>query len=217
LKRKRIHPIFALALAALAIFFSNCGTKGTERFRDVPSTHPYYSQIEKIAQRGITSGCTPTTFCPDDLVTRDQMAVFIERALGVTDPPAPQGQRFSDVPSTFWAYAFIEDLASRGITSGCTPANYCPGDPITREQMAVFLERAVGRTNPPKPTNQTFVDVPPAQWSSSFVESFTANGASRGVMDVIKRGCNQDGSHFCPSQSLTRGEMAAWLVIAFGL
>src|SRR5579871_4226115 len=48
-------------------------------FTDVPSTHPYFPWIQKMKQLGITSGCNTTTYCPDDPVTREQMAVFIMR------------------------------------------------------------------------------------------------------------------------------------------
>lgn len=188
-----------------------------QRFSDVLPSHPYYAYIDRIAQLGVTVGCTSATYCPDSSVTRDQMAVFIERVLGAFNPPAPSGQRFVDVPPSHWAYAFIEDFATRGITVGCTLSTYCPGTAVTRDQMAVFMERAVGRPNPPFPSSQRFVDVPTNYWAYAHIESFVANGLSGGITDVIKRDCNADGLHFCPGQPLTRAEMAAWLVIAFNL
>ena len=48
-------------------------------FTDVPPNHPYFPWIQKMKQLGITTGCTPTTYCPEDPVTRGQMAVFIMR------------------------------------------------------------------------------------------------------------------------------------------
>jgi uncharacterized protein affecting Mg2+/Co2+ transport len=188
-----------------------------QRFSDVLPSHPYYAYIDRIAQLGVTVGCTAATYCPDDLVTRDQMAVFIERVLGAFNPPAPSGQSFVDVPPSHWAYSFIGDFATRGITVGCATGYYCPGSTVTRDQMSVFMERAVGRPNPPFPSSQRFVDVPTDYWSYAFAESFVANGLSKGIMDVIKRDCNSDGLHLCPGRPLTRAEMAAWLVIAFNL
>jgi hypothetical protein len=49
---------------------------------------------------------------------------------------------FTDVPASYWAAAWIERLAAEGITTGCAANLYCPEDPVTREQMAVFLTRA---------------------------------------------------------------------------
>jgi matrixin/S-layer family protein len=189
----------------------------TQRFTDVPPSHVYFAQIEKIAARGITVGCTTTTYCPNGLVTREEMAVFIERALGVFNPPTPTFQKFIDVPPSRFGYAFIADFSTRGITAGCTTNRYCPDVTVSREQIATLLEKAVGRTNPPTPAFQRFVDLGPASWSYPFVESFVQNGLSRGVMDIIKRGCNADGLHYCPFQPINRGEMAALLVLAFNL
>lgn len=50
---------------------------------DVPTTHPFFRFVEALARAGITSGCGPDSFCPDDPVTRGQMAVFLSTALGL--------------------------------------------------------------------------------------------------------------------------------------
>ncbi len=110
--------------------------------------------IEDFAARGITRGCqndnprTPQNeamFCPYEKVTRAQMAVFIERALGVHTPPVCKGAVFQDVKGASVGEdfcGFIEDLAARQITHGCKQGFYCPDDPVTRAQMAVFLDLA---------------------------------------------------------------------------
>ncbi len=58
--------------------------------------------------------------------------------------PAPATATFNDVPTTHWAFKFVEALAASGITGGCGGGNYCPDDPLTRAQMAVFLSDALG-------------------------------------------------------------------------
>jgi hypothetical protein len=70
------------------------------------------------------------------------MAAFILRALGEFNPPVPASQRFLDVPPTNPFYNFIDRLAELQITLGCGGGNYCPAQPVTREQMAAFLIRA---------------------------------------------------------------------------
>ena len=57
--------------------------------------------------------------------------------------PAATGV-FNDVDLSYWAVHWIEQLAAEGITSGCGNGNYCPEDPVTRAQMAVFLVRTFG-------------------------------------------------------------------------
>jgi outer membrane protein assembly factor BamB len=111
-------------------------------FTDVPTSHPFYTEIGKLAARGVTLGCSGGNFCPDAPVTREQMAAFIMRALGEFNPPAPKQQRFADVPPSNPFYGFIERLAQRGITVGCGGGNFCPDAVVTRAQMAAFLVRA---------------------------------------------------------------------------
>jgi hypothetical protein len=53
------------------------------RFADVPSTHPFVDWIEQLASEGITSGCGGGNFCPNEVVTRAQMAVFLVRAFNL--------------------------------------------------------------------------------------------------------------------------------------
>lgn len=115
-------------------------------FDDVPTTHPFAGYIEELRRRGITSGCseTPLRYCPDAPVLRSQMAFFLLRALeGRAYVPPPAIGVFEDVPASDFFAPYIEELARRGITSGCSaaPPRYCPGDPVTRSQMAVFLVR----------------------------------------------------------------------------
>jgi hypothetical protein len=115
-------------------------------FADVPTTDPFCGFIERLANDGITAGCTPGRFCPNDPVTRGQMAVFIETSLGGV--PAPCVGTFADVPTTDPFCGFIERLANDGITAGCAPGRFCPNDPVTRGQMAVFLVAAPAPLNP---------------------------------------------------------------------
>jgi len=102
---------------------------------------------------GIATGCGDNTYCPDDPVTRGQMAVFLIRArLGVVagSPIAFTGdQYFTDeppidpsLPFTQQVYPFIRQMKALGITSGCSTTTYCPDDPLTRGQIAEFLVRS---------------------------------------------------------------------------
>jgi peptide/nickel transport system substrate-binding protein len=96
--------------------------------------------IEALKNDGVTSGCATGLYCPEDPVTRAQMAVFLLKAKHGTSytPPAATGV-FTDVPVGYWADKWIEQLATEGITGGCATGLYCPDDPVTRAQMAVFL------------------------------------------------------------------------------
>ncbi|HNB35520.1 MAG TPA: S-layer homology domain-containing protein [Anaerolineales bacterium] len=99
--------------------------------------------IEALKNDGITSGCGTGIYCPENTVTRAQMAVFLLKSThGASYSPPPATGTFSDVSADHWAAAWIEQLAAEGITSGCGSGIYCPENPVTRAQMAVFLVKA---------------------------------------------------------------------------
>jgi SpoIID/LytB domain protein len=117
---------------------------GAVTFSDVPESHTFRRDISALAAAGITRGCNSaqTRFCPQDVVTRGQMAAFLARALKLPAGTAT----FADVPTGAPFVRDISALASAGITAGCNPPSntkFCPHDPVTRAQMATFLHRAL--------------------------------------------------------------------------
>jgi len=186
-------------------------------FADVPPSHMFYPYIEAFYQAGITSGCSqvPKMFCPDSLVTRGEMAVFIERAMGNFAPTPNPTDMFADVPQPgLEAFApFIEEFYNDGITTGCavSPLRYCPQDNVTRGEMAVFIERAMGNFAPnPSPTGM-FADVPypGLEPFTPFIEEF--------YNDRVTSGCAVNPLRYCPQNQVTRAEMAVFIVRAFGI
>jgi S-layer homology domain len=76
--------------------------------------------------------------------TREQMTLVLAQALAINPPACVPGQEmFNDVPASSPFCSYIEELSRRGITGGCGGGNFCPGAPVTRQQMAVFLVKAV--------------------------------------------------------------------------
>ena len=116
-------------------------------FADVPASSIFRSDIQRLATAGITKGCNPPTddrFCPEGRVTREQFAAFAVRSL---DLPAGAGIAFADVPASSPFASDVGRLATAGITKGCNPpanTEFCPKDPVTREQFAAFARRALG-------------------------------------------------------------------------
>lgn len=179
-------------------------------FTDVPSNHQFYDYIGRLAARGVTLGCGTGIYCPDTPVIHEQMSAFVIRALGMPDPPPPPSQRFADVPSSNVSYyAFIEQMGARGIWNGCGGGNYCPANAVLREQMAAIVMRSRGEFNPPTPPTQRFDDVPPTNQYYNFIDRMAVLG--------ITLGCNASPPWYCPGDSVTRGQMAAFLVRAYNL
>jgi hypothetical protein len=113
-----------------------------QSFTDVPPAHPFFNYIQKLRETGITLGCTETAFCPDDSVTRGQMAAFLIRALLGESFTYSTAAAFDDVPDSQPFFKYVQKLKELGITRGCTATQYCPGNPVTRGEMAAFLGRA---------------------------------------------------------------------------
>lgn len=111
----------------------------------------FEANIQALAAAGITRGCGDHRYCPDDNVTRGQMAAFLVRALHL----APSSDDvFADDDNSIFE-ADIQALAAAGITFGCLPYRYCPEGLVLRDQMASFLARALDLdpvSVPPRPT-----------------------------------------------------------------
>lgn len=95
--------------------------------------------INRLAESGITLGCSSTRFCPSGTVSRGQMASFLDRAL---DLPHASRDWFNDDDGSAHESA-INRIREAGITTGCTATRFCPGGLVIRQQMAAFLRRAL--------------------------------------------------------------------------
>ena len=186
-------------------------------FLDVPQADLFHADVEKLIRHGITAGCGAGLFCRDGAVTRAQMSVFLLKAKLGEDhvPPACTGTVFNDVPCSGGVFdPWIEELAGLAVTSGCqsSPPLYCPGDPVNRQQMAVFLLKTRNGAffDPPDCTG-VFDDVPctPGVGFSDWIETLYADG--------VTSGCSASPLLYCPTNPNTRGQMAVFLVKAFTL
>lgn len=184
-----------------------------DTFIDVQTTDAFLPYIKALYNTGITGGCAtnPLRFCPNLPVTRGEMAVFLEKAMGNNAPNPNPTNMFSDVTAGNLFKPFIEELYNDGITSGCAvnPLRYCPNNPVNRGEMAVFIERAIGNTSPnPNPTGM-FSDVAQNDPFRLFIEELYNDG--------ITSGCGTNPLRYCPGSVVTRGQMAVFIAKAFNL
>ena len=161
-------------------------------FADVLGS-PFIDDITWLHYAGISLGCGDGNFCPGNVVNRDQMASFLARALNL---PASGTNYFSDDDGSIHE-PDINRIAAAGITLGCAAGRYCPGDPVTRAEMASFLARALSL--PASGTNWFWDD-----------EGNVHEGNINAVAQAgITFGCG--GGAYCPGGSTTREQMAAFI------
>lgn len=193
----------------------------TVTFADVPSTHPYYQDIEILYANGLTGGCStsPLKFCPDQLMDRAQASVFMMRGTygAGYQPPSGLTYLFKDdwSPGT-WAQPWAEAMRSANLTTGCksSPPLYCPWVRLPREQLAIFvLKMRYGNYfQPPAATGQVFADMTnPGYYATSWTEKAYADG--------LIANCGTSGGKplFCPGTLVTRGLAADAIVKAKNL
>ncbi len=178
-------------------------------FLDVPQIHQFHSYVTTLVSNAITVGVGGGLYGVDQPTLRQQMAVFLLKARhGLCYVPPPCAGTFPDVPCPSTFAAWIEGLAAEGITGGCGGGNYCPTNPVRRDQMAVFLLKAEhGASYVPPDCSGTFADVPCPSTFAGWIEQLAAEG--------ITGGCG--GGNYCPANANTRGQMAVFIVKTFRL
>jgi hypothetical protein len=191
------------------------GTSGTlikawvADFIDVPGAQQFYSFVTTLVSNGITVGVGGGNYGVDAATLRQQMAVFLLKAKhGLCYVPPPCQGVFGDVPCSSPFAPWIEAMAAEGITGGCGTGNFCPTNPVRRDQMAVFLLKGEhGSSYVPPACAGTFADVACPSTFADWIEQLAA--------EQITGGCG--GGNYCPSSNNTRGQMAVFIVKTFKL
>jgi hypothetical protein len=184
-------PTENVTRAQMAIFIvraieggDNFTFAATPWFTDVQSADFGFKWIQKMKELGITAGCGNNRYCPESPVTRDEMAIFIIRArLGVNLAGAnpsfvyPATPFFTDEPGSDFGFPWVQRMKLESITAGCGANIYCPGNPVTRGDMAIFIMRgAFNRLLPPG--TPVLTQINPGTLTQGTTATFTVTGAS---------------------------------------
>lgn len=188
-----------LAILAMALPASADVVQG---FTDINNS-VHRADILTIAEAGVTKGCTPTRYCPDNQTTRGQMAAFLYRASGTGVEVTGTGG-YDDVRGTTFQLE-IATLEWLGWLDGCTQYEFCPDEPIDRRTMARWLHDA-GECPFRIYADPVFDDVGANDPDRGFVEGCWSVGVLFG----------HDGRYF-PDGKVTREQMASFLVRAWDL
>ncbi len=109
----------------------------------MPDATYFTDAVAWMAETGITTGTTPTTFSPGDTVSRGQAATFLWRFAG--SPGSEVDTGFTDVAEDRYYTEAVRWMVEWDITTGTSPTTFSPDDPLTRGQIATFLWRLAGR------------------------------------------------------------------------
>lgn len=162
--------------SAADTFTYSCASAPT--FPDVPASAPEYGAVETLACAGIVDGYPNGTFQPNGDVTRAEFVKMLDLTIGL-QPVANGVTRFTDVPSTAWYAPYVAAAVARGIVDGVTATSFAPNAPITRQQMAVMLARALDLTGT---TRLSFSDTNQiAPWALPSVEAAVQAGYLKGL------------------------------------
>lgn len=160
------------------------------------ATSRFIPEIIWLAEAGVITGCAPGFYCPNDVIRREQMAAFMDRAL---DLPGTTEDFFDDDDGRPLEGA-INRVAAAGIVTGCADRAFCPTGRVIRAEMAAFLVR--GFELPPSDVDRFTDD-----------DGFTLEDSINALAAAgITKGCRSGNpTRFCPTHSVKRDEMAGFL------
>ena len=175
---------------------------GDATFSDVGVTHPFFADIEWMADSGISEGYENGTYRPSAAVTRQAMSAFMYRLAGEPPFSPPGSPSFSDVGLSHPFFADIEWMADSGISEGYENGTYRPSAAVTRQAMSAFMYRLAGEPAKPTPSGPSFTDVSFAHPFSGEIEWMAEAGISTGY---------QPGPTYRPSAAVSRQAMSAFM------
>jgi len=117
------------------------GSQNKSIFNDVAETSWAFESINELYKAGIVNGTGDGNFLPDNPVTRAEFVKMLVMTLGVFDETAEA--EFIDVSADDYFYKYIVSARKHGLVEGFSDGSFGASAYITREQLAVMLNRAI--------------------------------------------------------------------------
>jgi hypothetical protein len=198
--------VISVPVAGPPVLAQDSSPGGGSGFVDIEG-NPHEEDIGYIVKRGVTVGCDleGPRYCPDQPVTRAQIAAFLARALRL-ETTGSYLNVFSDVEQGAWYTPFVEAMGANGLTDTAVSGSYRPNEPMLRSEMAVFLQRAFRLSVPDDISAPSFSDIDSDAPYLEAAEAVLASG--------ITRGCGVDPLRYCSQEPVRRDAMASFLARA---
>jgi hypothetical protein len=175
---------------------------GERSFTDV-ETHWAKGAINSLASKLIVSGVNEEQFAPQAEITRAEFAALVVRSLGLAE--AQSAASFTDVSSGKWYASAVETAAAAGLVKGYTDGSFRPEATISRQELAVMLQRAMAYTGQTQGASDTA-----AKFADALSIAAWAKPAVSGAVDAAIVEGLPDG-RFAPEQQATRAEAVVML------
>lgn len=198
------------AAAGVVRFGTNhFSTYGVGYRQDTPvlndiANHPAKNDIEFAAARGLISGTSGTTFSPDAAMTRGELVTALGRMTGIDSSLFKTGS-FTDVKEDSYYAPYVNWAVSAGITAGTSGNTFSPDQPVTRQEMAVFMQNYATARG---------YNVPKTREAVTYSDSASIlTGAREAVKSMQMAGIimGKEGNRFDPAGMATRAEVSAVL------
>ena len=163
------------------------------------------SDIDFVASRNLLTGTGDAAFSPDSIITRGMFVTALGRLAGIDPAAYPSSSRFSDVPATAYYAPFVEWAASKEIVNGTGAASFEPDRPVTREEMAVIMQRYAGKLE---------YTLPKEREAEIFTDNATITSDMKDAVQAMQQAGVMNGKGgrlFAPKDTATRAEAAAVL------
>ncbi len=151
------------------------GTALASSFPDVPDDAAYVEAVEYLNSAGIMVGDKNGNFNPDGYVTRAQMTAVICRMLGETENLGTNGDRFTDVPASYWANGYIIKAAELEVVNGYQDGAFKPDNTVTYEQAITMVVRAM---------NMNELAIAAGGYPNGYVSTADEQGFLKGIQNL---------------------------------
>ena len=218
-----VAGVLTLLLAFFAPFVPGGGPDAAlaQSFSDMKGDEWYAEAVYTLAEDRVVYGRADGSFSPYDQVTRGELTVYLDRILRL---PGSMALPFADVTYFDWYCGAVASMYEAGLITGTSAASFSPNAPVSRQQAAAFVIRALGYRfaqqpqDPASAIDLAAVDGQTAVWLAGFQDraliavqqaAFVANAVKLGLMEGTSDGW------FYPALTLNRAQMAVMLHRAF--